>query len=114
MRASVQTNNLQEVYTLLLFRYIDHVEKFKKYLHIQHANIKFTSEMKSIICYRFLDIKIVQKTNKFTTLVYRKPTFSGVFTNFESFKCNSCKDPLNFTLYTDLSRFELLSQKLKI
>ena len=70
--------------------------------------------MKSIICYRFLDIKIVQKPNKFTNLVYREPTFSGVFTNFESFKCNSCKDPLNFTLYTDLSRFELLSQKLKI
>ena len=28
----------------------------------------------------FLDIKIVRENNKFTTSVYRKPTFSGVFT----------------------------------
>ena len=73
------------------------------YLNLHYANIKFTSEMKSILCHRFLDIKIVQKTNKFTTIVYREPAFSGVFTNFESFKHNSCKNPLNITLYTELS-----------
>ena len=33
----------------------------------------------------FMDIKISRVNNKFATSVYHKPTFSGVFTNFESF-----------------------------
>ena len=33
----------------------------------------------------FLDITIRCENNKFVTSVYHKPTFSGVFTNFESF-----------------------------
>ena len=33
----------------------------------------------------FLDISITHENNKFVTSVYRKPTFSGIFTNFESF-----------------------------
>ena len=44
----------------------------------------------------FLDIKIVQENNKFTTSVYCKPTFSGMFTNFESFVPDLYKHPLNF------------------
>ena len=46
----------------------------------------------------FLYIKIVRDNNKFTTSVYHKPTFSGVFTNFESFIPNSHKYALIFTL----------------
>ena len=36
-----------------------------------------------------LDSKISRENNKFVNSVYQKPTFSGVFTNFESFfsKC---------------------------
>ena len=33
----------------------------------------------------FRDIKIIRKQGNFTTTVYRKPTFSGVYSNFESF-----------------------------
>ena len=33
----------------------------------------------------FLDIKISRENNKLMTSVYCKPTFSGIFTNFESF-----------------------------
>ena len=33
----------------------------------------------------FLDMKISSENSKFVTSVYCKPTFSGVFTNFESF-----------------------------
>ena len=46
----------------------------------------------------FLDIKIVRENNKFTDSVYRKPTFSGVFTSFESFIPNSYKYTLIFRL----------------
>ena len=33
----------------------------------------------------FLDITITRENNKFVTSVYRKLTFNGLFTNFESF-----------------------------
>ena len=71
--------------TFLLFQNINQIEKFKYYLNLQHANIKVTYEIEMNNSLSFLDIKIVRESNKFTTSVYRKPTFSGVFTNFESF-----------------------------
>ena len=33
----------------------------------------------------FLDVNIIRKKDKFTTSVYRKPTFSGIYTHFDSF-----------------------------
>ena len=54
-------------------------------LNLQHANIKFTQKIEMNNLLSFLDIKIVRGNNKFSTSVYCKPTFSGVFTNFESF-----------------------------
>ena len=71
--------------TFSLFRTKDPVEKFKNYLSKQHKNIKFMSEIEENGSLSFLDITITRENNKFVTSVYRKPTFSGVFTNFESF-----------------------------
>ena len=34
---------------------------------------------------KFLDVEVSREKGKFVTTVYRKPTFSGVYTNFESF-----------------------------
>ena len=70
--------------TFLLFRSKDHVEKFRNYLNKQHKNITFTSAIEENGLLSFLDIKI-SRENKFVTSVYRKPTFTGVFTNFQSF-----------------------------
>ena len=70
--------------TFLLFRTKDDVEKFKNYLSKQNKNIKFTLEIEKNGLLSFLDITITRENNKFVS-VYRKPTFSGVFTNFESF-----------------------------
>ena len=33
----------------------------------------------------FLDIQIIRENKTSTTSVYRKPTFSGVYTHFDSF-----------------------------
>ena len=33
----------------------------------------------------FLDVEIIRKQGKFTTTIYRKLTFSGAYSNFESF-----------------------------
>ena len=71
--------------TFLLFRSKNHVEKFRNYLNKQHKNIKFTSEIEENGSLSLLDIKISRENNKFVTSVYRKPTFTGVFTNFQSF-----------------------------
>ena len=68
-----------------LFQLKDHVGKFRNYLNKQHKNIKFTSEIEENSSLSFLDKTISRENNKFVTSVYRKPTFSGAFTNFESF-----------------------------
>ena len=51
----------------------------------KHQNIKFTVEKENCLSLSFLDVKICRKNRKFVTSVYRKPTFSGVYTSYESF-----------------------------
>ena len=51
----------------------------------KHRNINFTIEQENVGSFSFLDVKTCCKNSKFVTSVYRKPTFSGVFTNYESF-----------------------------
>ena len=51
----------------------------------KNQNINFTVEQENIGSLSFLDVKICRKNGKFVTSVYRKPTFSGVFTNYKSF-----------------------------
>ena len=69
----------------LLFRSKRHIEKFQNYLNRQYKNIRFTSETENENSTSFPDIKVSRDNDKFTTSVYHKPAFSGVFTNFESF-----------------------------
>ena len=71
---------------------------FQNYLNRQHKNIRFTSEIENENSISFLDIKIRRDNNIFTTSVYYKPTFSGVYTNFGSFIPKSYKYNLLFTL----------------
>ena len=51
----------------------------------KNQNINFTVEQENSGSLAFLDVKICRKNGKFVTSVYRKPTFSGVFTNYKSF-----------------------------
>ena len=71
--------------TFLLFQTKDNVEKFKNYLNKQHKNRKYTSKIEENGSLSVLNITITRENNKFVTSVYRKLTFNGVFTNFESF-----------------------------
>ena len=61
------------------------VDSFREYISSKHQNINLTDEKESAGWLSFLDFKICRKNGKFVTRVYRKPTFSGVFTNYESF-----------------------------
>ena len=46
----------------------------------------------------FLDLEVSREKGKFVTTVYRKPTFSGVYTHFESFLPTIYKFGMVYTL----------------
>ena len=57
----------------------------------------------------FLDVNIIREKDKFTNSVYRKPTFSGIYTHFDSFLPSSNKIGLLHTLlytFPDLLRLD--------
>ena len=54
-------------------------------MNSQHKNIKFTFEAEDLVNFSFLDIKITRMNKRFITLIFRKATFSGDFTNYDSF-----------------------------
>ena len=103
--------------TFQLFHKIYQIKKLKYYFNLQYANIKLISEIEMNNSLYFLDIKSVRENRKFTTSVYRKPTFSGVFSNFASFILNLYKYTLTFTLlhraFELCSNFELSHQEIE-
>ena len=97
-----------------LFRSPDHLEKFTNYLNSKHKNLKLTYEKESNNSLPFLDILISRSENGFKTSVYHKPTFSGVYSNFNSFIYDQYKIGLIFTLLfrtfsilSDFSKFHM-------
>ena len=76
---------------LVLFRPPNHLEKFKNYLNSKHRNIIFICKKEHNICMPFLDILITRANNDFKTSLYHKPTFSEVYSNFNSFISNNKK-----------------------
>ena len=69
----------------VLFESEDHIKIFENYLNSRHNNMKFTFEVEQNDKLCFLNIDISRDGNKFKTSLYRKPTFSGIYTNFNSF-----------------------------
>ena len=66
------------------FRKEEDLKFFLNYFNTCHENIKFTSEKETNNKLSFLDIEISRDKNQFITSVYHKPTFSRVFSNFDS------------------------------
>ena len=82
------SNQLFTEDSLMIHFYIFEQKIMLKSLEIistSNIKTKFTSEIEENGSLSFLDITITRENNKFVTSVYRKPTFSGIFTNFESF-----------------------------
>ena len=69
----------------LLFKSNDHLKYFQDFLNSCHINMSFSMETEKENKLSFLDVEVIREQGKFTTIVYRKPTFSGVYSNFESF-----------------------------
>ena len=93
---SVYKRSVDDIF--VTFNSYSQLLKFVDYMNHQHPNIKFVFEVEKNNNFSFLDVKICRENNKFTTSMFRKPTFSGVFTNFDSFIPISYKHGLVNTL----------------
>ena len=104
----------------VLFKSKDHLLLFTMYMNTRHKNFKFTFDLQQNNSFSFLDVKITRGSNGFSTSVFRKATFSGVFTNFDSFIFESYKTDLIFTLLfrcfticSDMQSFHLEVEQLR-
>ena len=70
--------------TFCIFENRTQVECFLKYLNGQHPNIKFTHELEEDNSLPFLDILATHVENGFATNLYRKKTFTCLYTHFDS------------------------------
>ena len=68
----------------VLFESPESPHSFREYMSSKNQNINFTVEQENIGSLSFIDVKICCKNSKFVTSVYRRPTFSRVFNNYES------------------------------
>ena len=82
--------------------------------------MKFTFEKEENNCFNFLDVKGIRENNVFTTSVYRKLSFSGVYTYFDSYTVSNYKfilvsniDFCSFTTCSDMSKFHQEIGKIK-
>ena len=60
--------------------------------------MKFSFEEEKNRKLSFLDVEVSREGNKFATTVYRKTTFSGVYTYFDSFLPTKYKFSMIYTL----------------
>ena len=95
---------------MILFYYFLLQSMSKNFL-TRHLNMCFTYEVEKDNKLPFLDI-LVTREDTFTTNIYRKPTFSGLYTNFHSFLPESYKTGLlltllfrTYTICSDWSKF---------
>ena len=82
----------------VLLRSNEHVSRLANYLSSKHPNIRFTYEIEKDNCLPFLDVNVYRDTDKFSSTVHRKHTFSGVFTNYNAFMPEIYKTGLISTL----------------
>ena len=82
----------------VLFKRPEHVKPFVDYMNNKHKNINFSFETEKDEQMSFLDVNMFHENGKFVTNVYRKETFTGVYTNFSSFIPLEHKFGLVYTL----------------
>ena len=94
--------------SFIVFKSRDHILPFLNYLNSKHTNITFTYKVEKDKCLPFLDVNILFSNGKYSTTVYRKPTFTGLFTNFESYIPITYKRGLIKLYFFDISTFRHL------
>ena len=103
-----------------LFKRSEHVKPFVDYMNSKHKNINFSFETEKDGQMPFLNVNVFRQNDKFVTNVYRKETFTEVYTNFSSFIPLEHKFGLVYTLLhrrlclvSDMSKFHFEIEKLQ-
>ena len=96
----------------------------REYMSFKHQDINFTVEHKNVGKLSLLDVKVCRQNDKFVTSVYRKPTFSGIFTNYviftnfisfiPAYQQRGLLHTLRHSIYCDFKKFHLEMNYLKI
>ena len=93
---------------------------FREYMSSKHQNINLAVEQENTGSLSFLEVIICRKNGKLVISVYGKPTFSGVFTNYESFIPTYQKRGLlhtllhrSFSMFCDFKTFHFKIDNLK-
>ena len=92
-------------------------DNFHAWLNTLHPALKFTTELESSNTIPFLDVLVDRSNLSFTTSVYRKPTFTGQYTRWDSFSSTGNKIALINILVKALSHLDDLAsvwQRIKI
>ena len=85
--------------TFTLFENKEAAEKFLRYINNRHTNIKFTMELEVNNQIPFLDILVKRnQDHTFYTSIFRKRTFTGLYTKWDSFTPRKYKINLIRTL----------------
>ena len=95
----------------VLFESAEHLSKFRNYFNTCHPNMSFSFEQEKNGKLSFLDIEVSREKENFETTVYRKPTFSGAYTHFESVLPTIYKFGMVYTLV--YRSFEICSDRTK-
>ena len=80
-----------------LFENEHQAQTFLDFLNIQHPNLNFTIEKEHMKQLQFLDV-LNTRSDRLTTSVYRKSTFTGILQNYNSFVLFTYKKGLIKTL----------------
>ena len=80
--------------TYCLFRDRDHITMFLEYINCQHPSINFTTETESENSLPFFDVLVTHDGSNFSTSLYRKKTFTGLYTDFSSLAPDKYKNNL--------------------
>ena len=103
--------------TIVVLKDENTANSFKLYLETLHPNIRFKIEYELFDKIPFLDIWIFKDSDKLSTVVYRKPTHSGVYIHYLSyvpFKHKvSLLEGLLYRAYNLCSDWELLHKELE-
>ena len=75
----------------VLLKSKEHLKLFVYHINSKHKNIKFTFETEDSNNFSFLNVKINAKKPWIVTSIFHKATFTGVFTNYDSFTFDTYK-----------------------
>ena len=80
--------------TFCLFKDKNDIDLFLNYINGIHPNINFTVEVENCSSLPFLDILVEKSNDCFNTSLFRKKTFTGLYTDFASLSPNWFKTNL--------------------